>query len=280
MFDTKDTEKYLGEIYMDFNNYDTASAQVKEQIDSLCNVWLKHLGESLLGIYIHGSMALNCFHQDISDIDILVVSNRRISRDERLLIAKDIIDIDQKPCPLEMSALWIDDIKPWKHPTPCQFHYSDYWTESYISMISGEMDSNFIVDEDFEDADIACHIHLTNQSGICVYGKSIQDIFPEVPEDDFWKSISNDIDEYDFNAYKPKYYASNILILGRILSYKKEKRILSKYEGAIWTLDYVPSKYHKIISNALRVWYMGEEIIDYGKEELEELREYLINQIR
>jgi streptomycin 3"-adenylyltransferase len=264
---------------MEFKNYHTTSTEVKEQIDSVCDIWLKYLGDSVLGIYIHGSLVLDCFHEESSDIDILIVTSRKVSRDERLHIAKETILIDQKPCPLEMSAIWIKDLTPWKHPMPCQFHYSDYWTKTYVNLIESESESHFILDEDFEDADIASHIHVTNQSGICIYGKPIHEIFPVIPEEDFWRSISNDVDDYDFNAYNPKYFVSNILILGRILSYKKLKRVLSKYDSALWTLANVPLKYNYIINNALRVWYMGEDLIEYDKEDLKNLKQYLINEI-
>ncbi|MGN0293624.1 MAG: aminoglycoside adenylyltransferase domain-containing protein [Lachnospiraceae bacterium] len=55
-------------------------------------------------------------------------------------------------------------------------------------------------------------------------------------DEDFWLAISADIDEYDFHAYDSRYLVSNVLILGRILSFKREKRILSKYEGGIWMI--------------------------------------------
>uniref|UniRef100_UPI002899FA28 aminoglycoside adenylyltransferase domain-containing protein n=1 Tax=Lachnoclostridium sp. TaxID=2028282 RepID=UPI002899FA28 len=225
---------------MDFKIYKTLPLDVKDQIDKVKDIWLTCLGESVVGIYIHGSIALNCFVENVSDIDILVICDRRINREERLSISSNIINIDVKPSPLEMSAIWLNDLTPWKYPTPCQYHYSDAWTEHYKKLLTGDIKGSFIVDEDFCDADIACHVHLTNQSGICIYGKPIGEVFPVVPEDDFWNSISNDVNEYEFGAYNPRYFASNILILGRILSYKIEKIILSKYDGGIWARNYVP----------------------------------------
>lgn len=264
---------------MDFKNYETLPLNVKEQIKKVTDIWLKCMGESVIGIYIHGSISLNCFVEGMSDVDILIICNRRINRDERLLISKNIIEIDCKPSHLEMSAIWINDLKPWKHPTPCQFHYSDNWTEHYKNLLNGNIKESFIVDEDFCDADIACHAHLTNQSGICIYGRPIKDVFPIIPENDFWNSISNDIDEYDFQAYNSRYFASNILILGRILSYKKEKKILSKYDSGIWALNHVSEKYKYIIDNAIKEWYFGEKDLEYKKEDLNELKQSLINEI-
>lgn len=265
---------------MEFKSYETLSSEVKEQIRKVSDTWLNCMAESIMGIYIHGSIALSCFVEGVSDIDILIVCDRRISREERLLISKNIIEIDNNPAHLEMSAIWINDLKPWKYPTPCQFHYSDAWTEHYKKLMSGDIKDSFIVDEDFCDADIACHVHLTNQSGICIYGSSIKDIFPIIPEKDFWNSISVDVDEYDFHAYNPRYFASNILILGRILSYKKEKRIISKYDSGIWTLNFVPAKFRYIIDNAIKEWYSGEKGLVYIEEDLNEIKQLLIDEIQ
>lgn len=264
---------------MDFKNYKTLPSDVKEQIRNVTNTWLKCIGESVIGIYLHGSIALNYFVKGVSDIDILIISDRRLSRDERLLISKNIIETDCKPSHLEMSAVWINDLNPWKYPTPCQYHYSDSWTEHYKNMLNGNIKESFIVDEDFCDPDIASYVHLINQSGICIYGKPIKDVFPAIPEKDFWNSLSINITEYDFRAYNPRYFSSNILILGRILSYKKEKRILSKYEGGLWTRDYVPERFRYIIDNALKEWYSGEKDLEYNKADLDELRQLLINDI-
>lgn len=265
---------------MNFKNYKTLPPDVKEQIRNVTDTWLKCIGKSVIGIYLHGSIVLNCFVEGVSDIDILIVCDRRISRDERLLLSKNLIKIDCTKSPLEMSAIALNDLNPWKYPTPCQFHYSDYWTEHYKNLLNGSIKESFIVDDDFCDPDIASYIHLINQSGICIYGRPIKDIFPAIPEKDFWSSISNDIAEYDFHTYNPRYFASNILILGRILSYKKEKRILSKYEGGLWTLDYVPERFRYIITNAIKEWYSEEKGLEYKKEDLDELRQLLINGIQ
>ncbi|WP_167954873.1 aminoglycoside adenylyltransferase domain-containing protein [Anaerosporobacter faecicola] len=265
---------------MDFRGYDTLPQAVKEQIERLKKIWMKHLGDSLVGIYIHGSIALDCFIEENSDVDLLIISDRRIEREERLAIAKDILENDRKPSPLEMSAIRLEDMHPWKYPTPCQFHYSDYWTKHYKELLNGTIQESFIVDEDFGDEDIACHVKLTNQSGICIYGKPIAEVFPVVPEEDFWKSISNDIEDYDFHAYDARYFASNILILGRILSYKVEKRILSKYEGGVWMREHVAEQYRYIVDHALREWYRGEKGLEYNQEDMEELRKVLIKEIQ
>ncbi len=265
---------------MEFKNYNTLSPATKNQINKVTDLWLKIIGEAVVGIYIHGSLALNCFVEEVSDIDILIICDRRISQEERLLISKNIIEIDCNPSPLEMSAIWIDNVNPWSHPAPCQFHYSDFWTEHYKNLLNGSLKESFLISEDFCDPDITSYVHLINQCGICIYGKPAKEVFPVISEADFWSSISSNINEYDFEAHNPRYFASNILILGRILSYKIEKRILSKYEGGLWTRNYVPEKYRYIIENAIKEWYSLEKGLEYNREDIEELRQFLINEIQ
>lgn len=275
-FDAKENEV----VHMDFRNYETISRPVQRQIDRVREIWLHHLGADVVGIYIHGSMALHCFVEGVSDIDLLIVTGRRVPRAERLAIAGDILCADARPSPLELSALWQRDLIPWQHPTPCQFHYSEAWSERYRQLLRGELAGSFIVDEDFRDPDIACHAKLTRQCGICIFGKPARDVFPPVPEADFWQSISDGVEDYDFHAYASRYFASNILVLARILSYKVEGRILSKHEAGRWALARVPGAYHPIIEQAMRAWYAGAEMPACDPETLEGLRRYLIGEIR
>ncbi|WP_438434696.1 aminoglycoside adenylyltransferase domain-containing protein [Gorillibacterium sp. sgz500922] len=264
---------------MEFKNERTISPEVRGQLQKLVDLWKSQLGDALIGVYVHGSLALGCFLEETSDLDVLIVTNRRMEREERLILAEAIIALDGKPCPLEMSAIFIGDLSPWQHPVACQFHYSDYWTAAYRSLLNGELQTSFIVDEEFKDEDLTSYIHLLNQCGICLYGEPIGKVFPPVPESDFWQAISAGVENYDFHAYNPRYFVSNILILGRVLSYKKEQRILSKYEGGQWTSRYVPERLRYIVDHALKVWYEGEEPAEYPQADLEELRSFLIGEI-
>lgn len=84
-----------------------------------------------------GSLALGRFAEPVSDLDLLIVTGRRMPRRERLSVAAAVLEADRKPCPLEMSALYIGDLRPWRHPAVCQFHYSGMWSDTYRRLLDG-----------------------------------------------------------------------------------------------------------------------------------------------
>ena len=253
--------------------------EILNQINKVVNIWKKHLGDELIGVYLHGSIALDAFNPNSGDIDILVVVKDSIDIRVKLEIARDIIEIDRKPCPLEMSAVKLSDARNWKTPGNCVFHYSDFWTEKYVERFDNPDADVYVVDHEFPDADVTSYIKLLKQCGIVLYGREIQKVFADISDEDFWVAISADIDDYDFHDYDARYFSSNVLILGRILSFKKERRILSKYDGGIWMIDHVPEDLKYLPKLAMKIWFEGEEHL-LPEEDLSRLRDYLVNEIK
>ena len=233
----------------------------------------------MTGVYLHGSIALNAFNPDSGDIDILVVVKDSVEVATKLEIAKDIIKIDRSPCPLEMSAVKQIDAKNWKTPGNCVFHYSDFWTKKYLERFKNPNLEVYVADHEFSDADVTSYIKLLKQCGIVLYGEEIQEVFADVSDEDFWSAISADIEDYDFHDYDARYLTSNVLILGRILSFKKEKRILSKYEGGLWMINNVPEDLKYLPELAMKVWFEGEEHM-LPEADLKRLRDYLVGEIK
>jgi len=259
--------------------YNGLPTDIKNQITSVVEIWKRHLKDDLAGVYLHGSICLDAFEPNSGDIDILIVVTRNLAVGEKLAIAKEIIAIDGSPRPLEMSAIPLSNAQKWENHGNCVFHYSDYWTEKYEKRFKDPKEEVYVIDHEFPDADVTSYIKLINQCGIVLYGKSIEETFSKIPDEDFWSAISNEIDDYEFDAYNKRYLASNILILGRILSFKKEKRILSKNEGGIWMSENVPTHLKEVVEKAMAVWYNGEPN-EFEPDKLQELREYLIAEIK
>ena len=48
-------------------------------LDKIVNTSKQIFGEELTGIYLHGSLAMGCFHPDKSDIDLILVIKDSVS---------------------------------------------------------------------------------------------------------------------------------------------------------------------------------------------------------
>ena len=164
-------------------------------------------------------------------------------------------------------------------PGNCVFHYSDFWSERIEQRLHDPDFNCYVLDREFPDADVTSYIKLILQCGVTLCGPPPKEIFSEISDEDFWQGISADVENYDFHSYKPRYLASNVLILGRILSFKKERRILSKYEAGLWMIENVPQSLKYLPERAMKIWFEGEAL-DLPEDDLEKLRKYLIAEIR
>ncbi len=263
----------------DLLGYKDLPADIAGQIAEAVEIWKKHMGDELVGVYLHGSISLHAFFPDSGDIDLLVVVRDSIAACKKLDIAREIIAIDGKPRPLEMSAVRLEDARNWVDHGNCVFHYSDFWTEKYRKRFTDPNEEVYVVDHEFPDADVTSYIRLIKERGIVLFGQAIDEVFSDISDEDFWNAISSGIDDYRFDNYNERYLASNVLILGRILSFKQEKRILSKYEAGLWMIGCVPSELKYLPEAAMKAWFGGGDF-RFPKEELESLRIFLINEIK
>lgn len=261
--------------------FSNCPANVKAQISDITNHLTTTFSSCLVGVYLHGSLVLNCFNPQNSDIDILAVIDDKIGPEKRLDLAKYFTEIHCKPSPVEISIIYSRHLDPWQHPMPCQFHFSGSWKQRYEEMIKNNNLSHWILTTDFTDSDIACHATLTKQSGICLYGKPIAEVFPDVPEEHFWNSITYDVNDIDLNAFESDYFASNILTFCRVWSYKELGRIISKYEAGIWAAGMLPEHLKYIVRYAVADKFEEQRVNKdkYCNKDLDEFKNYVIGKI-
>lgn len=231
-------------------------------------------GKELIGIYLHGSMAMGCFHPDKSDIDLIVVIRDHITDIQKSQFMNRIVDVN-KIAPskgIELSIVKQKYCKHFVYPTPFELHFSNahlQWfkenPEDYIQKMKGE------------DKDLAAHFKVIKSYGIVLYGAEINDIFADVPRADYIDSIWNDIGEAKEDILKDPVYI--ILNLCRVAAFLKNDLVLSKKQGGEWAIDNIPSKYHTLISNAVQGYTCGENI-DIDHREGQEFADCMIRLIK
>lgn len=227
---------------------------VHEQIDRLLAHLKTMLSGNLVGIYLHGSLAMGCFNAERSDIDLLVVMRHVLSVEVKRDLVQLLLRSSLAPQRIEISFLAEPDMRPFQHPLPYDLHYSESWRERYTQALATDAWRAWN-DETRYDYDLAAHLTITRTRGICLYGRPILEAFPEVPPEAYASAILGDFDEaFEKREAKPVYFVLNAC---RVLAFLREGRIFSKDEGGSWGLQALPQELRGIVRWELEM-YRGE----------------------
>ena len=148
------------------------------------------LGDELLGVYLHGSLAMGCFNPQRSDVDILVATRGRLPALARPRLARLLLKLSGGPAPIELSVVNAAGLHPWRHPAPYEFHYSEDWRDR----TQAHLLNNTWPEAESEptDPDLAAHVAVTLARGLSLWGPPAAEVFPAVPASDYIASILAD----------------------------------------------------------------------------------------
>jgi len=253
--------------------YNNCPKEIKELLDKIVENFKSILQDNLVGIYLHGSLALGCFNPQTGDIDFLVVVKEKLETETKKKLIKVISDISKSEYlpskGFEFSVILQKYLKDFFYPTPFELHYSKDWKKDYEN-------SKVDYTKENRDPDLAAHITVTIRRGICIYGKPIKEVFYKIPEKYYIRSILYDLEDIEKTIQKDPVYA--ILNLCRVLYYLKEKVISSKSEAGVWGMKNI-LEFNELIQKALAS-YRGEiKKISWDKKELLKFSKYMMNQI-
>ena len=233
--------------------------------------------DNLTGVYLHGSIAMGCYHPENSDIDLILIVKDEISEETRVQFIKNVVLLN-KEAPkkgIELSVVRQKYIKPFVYPTPYEIHFSNAFLSSCISDPLAHVRTIVGTDKD-----LAAHFTILYEYGVPLFGPSVREIFAKVPKADYFDSIYSDIENAQEDILKDPVYIT--LNLCRVLAFAKEEKILSKMTGGEWGMQSLPAIYKAQIENALKAYsgkgsftpdenasvryanYMKEEILKYS----------------
>ena len=225
-------------------------------LDEIINKSKEILGKNLIGIYLHGSMAMGCFNPDKSDIDLIIVIEDDISDAQKLVLMEHIVLLNrQAPRKgLEISVVKRQYCKPFVYPTPFELHFSPahlQWFQNapqdYVEKMKGE------------DIDLAAHFTIIREYGIVLWGEKIEEVFAPVPRENYLASICADVENAtDVILEEPVYI---ILNLCRVLAFVKDGLYLSKEKGGRWGMEHLPSEYRPVIAQALQCYSSDKDMV-------------------
>jgi predicted nucleotidyltransferase len=247
---------------------DPTQQQFKQYIDEV----EASLADNLVGIYLHGSLAMGSFNPARSDLDLLVVTRRLMSLETKRRLAEILLSRSGQPHPIEISFLQRNDRVPWQYPTPYDFHYSEMWRESFQRELASGAWRGWNDSQRF-DPDLAAHITITHHRGLCLAGATIEEVFPPVPRQDYLDSIMGDVrDGLENITGNPVY---GILNACRTYACLRHGHIYSKEEGGVWALEVLPESLQGVVMSALATYRGEPETGPLESDQLETFAAYI-----
>ena len=230
--------------------------EIKDQFVSL-------LGEDLVGIYLHGSLAAGCFRWDRGDIDFLVVVKNPLPLEKKVALLEKLHALEKRAPAggFEMSVVLSSCCRALSYPVPFELHYSASHREEF------ELDpEGYCGRMHGEDPDLICHIMTLHAFGEAIFGPQIRKVFGPVRREYALNAIRYDVkDALEHLHERPVYYVLNLC---RSVAYQREELVLSKKDGGEWALKQMNSVYQRLIQAALNAYDTGLDMVyDQGEAE-------------
>lgn len=228
-----------------------------EDINNLLEVFLTAitsiLGEELFGIYLYGSLVCGDFDANISDIDLLVVTNDDIDKNEFSRLNDMHFELTKKfpdwKDRIEIAYIAKKSLKTFKTK------------KSQIAVISPGEPFNI------KDAgtDWLINWYLIQEKSIALLGPDPNTFIEPISQQEYFDAVKNQAKEwYDWVTHTQSsrpFQAYAILTLCRALYALKEGQPASKMQAALWAENKYP-QWASIIQKAI-VWrtdYRNKEV--------------------
>lgn len=192
----------------------------------------KILKQRLVGVYLHGSLALGDFVPGVSDIDLLVVTRTAPSFEEKSAVLQCLWQ-QNRALPakgVEMSIVTEAVCRHSCDPPVYLFHYSPRYEKAYREDLAGTCAML-----QGTDPDLPAHFAVTRAQGRALMGPEPAELFAPIPKNTYLGSVAYDIEDAPpTQAADP---VSAVLNLCRTLAFLHTGAICSKGEGGRWALQ-------------------------------------------
>ena len=229
----------------------------QEQVNAVVALVRDVLGADAVGAYLYGSAVLGGLRPR-SDIDVLAVSTRRTTREEKRRLVDGLLEISGRgPRPVELTVVVEPEVRPWRYPPSFDFQYGEW--------LRGEFESGDVEPwATTTNPDVAVLITMVLAANRPLSGPAPAEILGSVPSGDARRAMVEGIDPLLDDLDSDTRNA--LLTLARIWTTVATGDIASKDAAAAWALDRLPEEHRAVLAHA-RAVYRGEE-----EEHWEDLR--------
>jgi predicted nucleotidyltransferase len=226
----------------------------RRQLDRLTRLVRAVLGPDAVGAYLFGSAVLGGLKRE-SDLDVLAVSRRHTTREEKQRLVERLLAISGQPTAngrlrrVELTIVVESEVRPWRYPPSFDFQYGDW--------LRGEFERGDVEPWPTRvNPDLAALLTMVLLADTPVLGPPPAAVLDPVPHDDLVRATVGDIDS--LLADLDDDTRNVILTLARIWSTVATGAIRSKDAAADWALERLPDEQRAVLARA-RAIYLGDE---------------------
>ena len=262
--------------HADGNRHHPAMAvdAVEGQSDAAVDVIRRGLEDAeIVGLYLYGSAVAGGLRPD-SDLDLFVVTDRRLMATEKSRIVEGLLPISGRKTrpptwrPIEVTIVAQPEVRPWGYPR-MELQYGEWLRDAFLS--------GAVEPERAENPDLAVLITMVLQAGQALIGPAATDLLDAVPRADLVRamldgvpSLMSDLDGDTRNV---------LLTLARIWTTVATGEIRSKDEAAEWVLSRLPEVDRPALARARDLYRTGGYGDQWDEGAVRPLAERLVSEI-
>lgn len=227
---------------------------VKNILNEYHTLFSERLPNTLEGLYLHGSIALNAYIDGSSDIDFVAIIKRHLTVAEKKWLTNihQYLQKKYKKTGMDGCYLLIEDIG--KKQTG---------TKKCLYVNEGKVDWS-------NDAINPVTWWILKNKGIRILGPDIPSFFFEVDETDLTEYVLNNMNSYWYNRMKTmkRFKSLALLLPNKFLDQEvqwsitgmlrqfytlREHEIISKVDAGKYAINYMPERWHNVIKEAVSI---------------------------
>ncbi|MFB6845890.1 aminoglycoside adenylyltransferase family protein [Streptomyces sp. NPDC056373] len=237
--------------------------------DHLVRILRGVLGDSLFGVFLHGSAALGGLRPH-SDLDVLAVVRDPTSPDQRRFLVEELLRVSgtgQGLRPVEATVVVQDAVRPWRYPPSCEFLYGEWLRQDFERGVTPDPGPN---------PDLAPVLTMVLLADAPLLGPPPAELLDPVPAADLRRAIVAGVPELTEELATD---TRNVLLtLARVWTTLDTGSIRSKDAAAEWAGARLPVAHRPALARA-RAVYLGDEDERWDDLDVRPCAEHLVRMI-